>query len=141
MVTIGQTKSLKIEMNERFIYEIDCQRNTVIWWERRVYTENKRDIHVSIFDDVSNTPINWDILVENDVTKKLSYSEYAPLIAGAWYRYGDSREVIKCQWRRFKVIKPKFEDDLKLKKKKKGITRDDLILILSTLELRKEYKV
>lgn len=141
MIIIGQTKPLKIVMDKKFIYEIDCHRNMVIWWQRRLYTENKRDIHVSIFDDVSNIPINWGILDKNDVTKKLNYSEYAPLIAGAWRKYGDDYEILKSQWRRFNVIKPEYEDDLRLLLDEKNITRDDLILILSTLELRDEYKI
>lgn len=45
------------------------------------------------------------------------------------------------KWRRFKLVKPENEKELNKMLGNKNITREDLILILSTLELREEYKI
>lgn len=41
------------------------------------------------------------------------------------------------KWRRFKLLKPENEEKLEVMLDKKGMTRDDLLFIFSTLELRK----
>lgn len=43
--------------------------------------------------------------------------------------------------RRFRLVNSKNEKKLNVLIDKKNITRDDLILILSTLELREKYKI
>ena len=43
---------------------------------------------------------------------------------------------LKNEWRRFKLIAPENEEALTAMLNSKGITREDLILIFQTLELR-----
>ncbi len=49
-------------------------------------------------------------------------------------------EAKQTEYRRFKLIDKSKEKALTLLVKQKGLSKDDLVLILKTLEIRADYK-